>query len=90
LVVEVKTGGSAPRLSRPETRRQLLEYQLATGSSRVLLVDPEAGTLTEVAFPLPTSAAASASSSAAGRASMALATLTALLAALAWWWSKTL
>ncbi len=91
LVVEVKTGGSAPRLTRPETRRQLLEYQLATGSSRVLLVDPEAGTLTEVAFPLPTSAAAgSASDSASGRASMALATLTALLAALAWWWSKGL
>lgn len=52
LVVEVKTGASAPRLTRPETRRQLLEYQLATGSSRVLLLDPEQGTLTEVAFPL--------------------------------------
>ena len=90
LVVEVKTGASAPRLSRPETRRQLLEYQLATGSSRVLLVDPEAGTLTEVAFPLAASASWSASGSESGRASAAIAALTMLMAALAWWWSKGL
>jgi hypothetical protein len=52
LVAEVKTGGTAPRVERAETRRQLLEYQLATGSRRVLLVDPGAGTVTEVAFPI--------------------------------------
>jgi hypothetical protein len=55
LVVEVKTGRHAPRLSCPETRRQLLEYQLATGCRRVLLLDPTLGAITEVAFPLPAS-----------------------------------
>lgn len=79
LVVEVKTGASAPRLTRPETRRQLLEYQLATGSSRVLLVDPESGTLTEVAFPLLVPVPAS------GRAVVPTAAIV-LIAALAWWW----
>lgn len=52
LVAEVKTGHAAPRLERAETRRQLLEYQLATGARCVLLVDPDAGTISEVAFPL--------------------------------------
>jgi hypothetical protein len=51
LVAEVKTG-SAADLSRSETRRQLLEYQLAIGGRCVLLVDPEAETITEVGFPL--------------------------------------
>lgn len=58
LVAEVKTGTSAPRLERAETRRQLLEYQLATGSRCVLLVDPDAGTISEVAFPITLPAAA--------------------------------
>lgn len=49
LVAEVKTG-SAADLSRCETGRQLLECQLATGSRCVLLVDPEAETITEVGF----------------------------------------
>lgn len=52
LVAEVKTGSSAPRIERAETRRQLLEYQLATGARCVLLVDPDAGTITEVTFPI--------------------------------------
>jgi hypothetical protein len=52
LVAEVKTGHAAPRVERAETRRQLLEYQLATGARCVLLVDPDAGTITEVAFPI--------------------------------------
>lgn len=52
LVAEVKTGTSAPRVERAETRRQLLEYQLATGSRCVLLVDPGAGTISEVTFPI--------------------------------------
>jgi hypothetical protein len=52
LVAEVKTGLAAPRIERAETRRQLLEYQLATGARCVLLVDPDAGTITEVAFPI--------------------------------------
>jgi Holliday junction resolvase-like predicted endonuclease len=52
LVAEVKTGPNAPRLAHEATRRQLLEYQLATRSARVLLVDPERATIETVAFPL--------------------------------------
>jgi hypothetical protein len=52
LVAEVKTGASGPRIERAETRRQLLEYQLATGSRCVLLVDPAAQTISEIRFPL--------------------------------------
>jgi hypothetical protein len=52
LVAEVKTGSVAPRIERAETRRQLLEYQLATGARCVLLVDPDARTVSEVSFPL--------------------------------------
>jgi hypothetical protein len=52
LVAEVKTGSSAPRIERAETRRQLLEYQLATGARCVLLVDPAAGSITEISFPI--------------------------------------
>jgi Holliday junction resolvase-like predicted endonuclease len=51
LVAEVKTGAMSTRLTHPETRRQLLEYQLASGAQSVLLVDPEAGQITEVRFP---------------------------------------
>ncbi len=51
LVAEVKTGAAA-RMSHAGTRRQLLEYQLATQTRRVLLVDAEAETVTEVAYPL--------------------------------------
>lgn len=57
LVAEVKTGHSAPRIERAETRRQLLEYQLVTGARCVLLVDPDAGSITEIAFPIPGAAA---------------------------------
>jgi hypothetical protein len=52
LVAEVKTGHTAPRIERAETRRQLLEYQLVTGARCVLLVDPDAGTINEIAFPI--------------------------------------
>lgn len=51
LVAEVKTGNAAS-LSNVGTRRQVLEYQLATSSHRVLLVDPETATITQVAFPI--------------------------------------
>jgi hypothetical protein len=57
LVAEVKTGPNAPKLKHADTRRQLLEYQLATGCSRVLLVDPESARITEVSFPLAREAA---------------------------------
>jgi hypothetical protein len=52
LVAEVKTGRNAPRFQHAETRRQLLEYQLAFGVDSVLLVDVEAAVLREVRFPL--------------------------------------
>ncbi len=80
-VAEVKTGTSAPRLSRPETRRQLLEYQLATDSQYVLLIDPDAQTITRVSFPIARAGA---------HTSRALALLmgSLLLMAAAWlWWS---
>ncbi|MET0385832.1 MAG: hypothetical protein ABW321_07730 [Polyangiales bacterium] len=53
LVAEVKTGTLGTQLRHADTRRQLLEYQLATGASHVLLVDPENDRITEVRFPLP-------------------------------------
>jgi hypothetical protein len=52
LIAEVKTGRNAPRFQHAETRRQLLEYQLAFAVGAVLLVDVEAGRLREVRFPL--------------------------------------
>jgi Holliday junction resolvase-like predicted endonuclease len=56
LVAEVKTGAGQAGVQHPETRRQLLEYQLATGTRRVLLVDPEAETISEIVFPIPDAA----------------------------------
>lgn len=79
LAAEVKTGHAAPRIERAETRRQLLEYQLATGARCVLLVDPDAGTISEIAFPITLPSAAPRSS---WRASMALV---ALVIAAAWY-----
>ena len=52
MVAEVKTGRHAPRFEHAETRRQLLEYQLAFGVDAVLLVDVEAGAVREVRFPV--------------------------------------
>lgn len=79
LVAEVKTGTSAPRIERAETRRQLLEYQLATGARCVLLVDPDAGTISEVSFPITVPASAPQGS---WRISAALVTF---VLALAWY-----
>lgn len=57
LVAEVKTGEAAPDLTTAATRRQLLEYQIAfsiaLGSSGVLLVCPERGTVHRIEFPQP-------------------------------------
>jgi predicted RecB family endonuclease len=82
LVAEVKTGDLAPRVERAETRRQLLEYQLASGARSVLLVDPDARAISEIAFPLAGSARRS--SPAGLRAALALV-MVALLAA---WYAK--
>ena len=79
LVAEVKTGATlTTHLSRAETRRQLLEYQLATGTRRVLLVDPEAKSVTEVAFPLTTAPPS-------GPSAWRVLAVFALLAALVLW-----
>lgn len=51
-VAEVKTGLSAPLLTNPATRRQLLEYFVAYGVESVLLVDVEADRVREIRFPL--------------------------------------
>jgi hypothetical protein len=51
MVVEVKTGDGA-RLGHADTRRQMLEYQLAFGVSAVILLDADRGTLKQVTFPL--------------------------------------
>jgi len=85
LVAEVKTGVSAPRLERAETRRQLLEYQLVTGARCVLLVDPDAAVITEVAFPI--SVPKPASSGAWGLGAACVAAMAAL--ALAWYLQHT-
>jgi hypothetical protein len=53
FAAEVKSAGAAAGIERADTRRQLLEYQLALGSARVLLVDPERRQVTVVEFPLP-------------------------------------
>lgn len=50
-VAEVKTGRVADP-THPDTRRQLLEYQLAFDVDGVLLVDMDAGRVLEVGFPV--------------------------------------
>lgn len=55
FVAEVKTGGRAPSVTAPATRRQLLEYHHAAFGEAsidgVLLVDAEAERVVEVRFP---------------------------------------
>ena len=55
LVAEIKTGARAPSIETKTTRRQLLEYRIAYDgeAAGVLLVDAEAGEVSEVVFPLP-------------------------------------
>jgi hypothetical protein len=62
LVAEVKTGAAAS-LAHADTRRQLLEYQLASGARGVLLVDPERDRITEVSFPFAALSVADAAAS---------------------------
>jgi hypothetical protein len=52
FAAEVKSAGAAAGIERADTRRQLLEYQVALGCARVLLVDPEGGQVTVVQFPV--------------------------------------
>jgi Holliday junction resolvase-like predicted endonuclease len=52
LAAEVKSGADAPRLETAATRRQLLEYRVAFAVDGVLLVEPAAGSIRRVDFPL--------------------------------------
>jgi hypothetical protein len=52
FAAEVKSGDEAPRLETAATRRQLLEYRVAFPVAAVLLVEPEAGLVRRVDFPL--------------------------------------
>jgi Holliday junction resolvase-like predicted endonuclease len=84
LVAEVKTGKWGTRLAHAETRRQLLEYQLAFAVPGILLVDIEAGRVHEVTFPWSPPRSAGA-----GRVRLALSV--SVIAALigAWFWSRS-
>ena len=53
FIAEVKTGRVAPLLTNSATRRQLLEYQVATGADGILLVDADRQSVHEVIFPTP-------------------------------------
>lgn len=50
-IAEVKSGGSAPNPTYPQTRRQLLEYALLFHNPNLLLVDMEAEEIREIQFP---------------------------------------
>jgi hypothetical protein len=79
-VAEVKTGRHAPRVSYADTRRQMLEYQLAFGVPGVLLVDIESERVREVRFPLAEKAVRRSQAGALG----AWLLLVSLLALTAW------
>jgi hypothetical protein len=81
LVAEVKTG-KAVKLEVAETRRQMLEYQLAFGVDALLLVDMEAKTVKTVRFPLPK--AKSAAAVAAKRMTVRWAMIALVTGTLAW------
>jgi hypothetical protein len=80
LLVEVKTG-DATHVDHADTRRQILEYQLAFQVPAILLVDADAGTIREVRFPLGEQRERSAWP--------LYAVVAASLAALLWWWQRS-
>ena len=59
FMAEVKTGKAA-KLDNAETRRQMLEYQLAFPVDGILLVDMDEKKVRTIRFPLPKPAAAAA------------------------------
>lgn len=80
LVAEVKTGKGI-KLDHAETRRQLLEYQLAFGVDSLLLVDMESKLVRTVRFPLPKKSAAAA---AAKRFTLRWATIALVALGVVW------
>lgn len=83
-VAEVKTGKQAPRLGHADTRRQMLEYQLAFAVPGVLLVDAETGCVREVRFPLDREEKPRSHSSVIGRLALRWASVATLVGG-AWW-----
>jgi Holliday junction resolvase len=81
LVAEVKTG-KAIKLDNAETRRQLLEYQLAFGVESLLLVDMESRLVHTVRFPLPKKSSTAAA--AVRRLTMRWAAIAVVAVGLAW------
>jgi hypothetical protein len=82
-VAEVKSGKLAPRIETAATRRQLLEYRVAFDVDGVLLVDEEAGRVSEIVFFDPDPPRGGA-----GRALGWLVAGAAIGAALVAWWSR--
>ena len=80
FVAEVKTG-KAIKLDHAETRRQLLEYQLAFGVDSMLLVDMENRRVHTVRFPLPKRASAVAT---AKRMTLRWAAVALIAGSVAW------
>jgi Holliday junction resolvase len=84
-VAEVKTG-KAIKLDHAETRRQLLEYQLAFGVDSLLLVDMEGKKVHTVRFPLPKKPTAAAT---AKRMTVRWAAIALLAGGIAWFASAS-
>jgi len=82
-LAEVKTG-KAVKLDHAETRRQLLEYQLAFGVDGILLVDMEALKVRSIRFPAPKPAAKAVAVAAKKRKLVRLVTLAAAAGAVVW------
>ena len=80
FVAEVKTGKAA-KIEQAETRRQLLEYQLAFGIDAMLLIDADAKVVRTLRFPLPKKKAAPTP---AKRATLRWATLGVLALGAIW------
>jgi Holliday junction resolvase-like predicted endonuclease len=85
FAAEVKSGGAAAGIERADTRRQLLEYQLALGCKRVLLVDPERSLISVLAFPIPRPEAKAAPKPRTSSLTAAVVTLLLVAAAVAAW-----
>ena len=80
FVAEVKTGKAA-KLDQAETRRQMLEYQMAFGIDALLLIDADAKVVRTVRFPLPK---AKPKAAPAKRATLRWATIGALAMGAIW------
>jgi CheY-like chemotaxis protein len=88
-LAEVKTG-KAVKLDHAETRRQLLEYQLAFGVDGLLLVDMEALKVRSIRFPAPKPAAKAVAATAKKKKAARLVTIAAAAGAVVWLVSRSM